>query len=78
MTLVGERGPELVNLPGGSYVNNASDTASMLGGATHNVSLVVNVSGGSGAAIMSDPHAFGQAAVDAINTYYRSGGTRLT
>lgn len=78
VTLVGERGPELVNLPGGSYVNNATDTASMLGGATHNVSLVVNVSGGSGAAIMSDPHAFGQAAVDAINTYYRSGGTRLT
>ena len=29
MTWVGERGPELVNLPNGSYVNNAQASASM-------------------------------------------------
>jgi hypothetical protein len=31
LTMVGERGPELVNLPAGSYVNKASDTQRMLG-----------------------------------------------
>lgn len=29
MTWVGERGPELVNLPGGSFVNNAAQSAAM-------------------------------------------------
>jgi hypothetical protein len=33
MALVGERGPELVNLPGGSQVIPATQTAQMLGGA---------------------------------------------
>jgi hypothetical protein len=32
LTLVGERGPELVNLPRGSYVNEAVRTRGMLGG----------------------------------------------
>jgi hypothetical protein len=31
LALVGERGPELVTLPGGSYVSNAQDTKQMLG-----------------------------------------------
>jgi hypothetical protein len=42
MTLVGERGPELVNLPRGSMVHNADDTRRMGGGG----SVVVNISGG--------------------------------
>jgi hypothetical protein len=36
MTLVGENGPELVNLPGGSYVNNNDKTQQMMG-ATVNI-----------------------------------------
>lgn len=36
-TVVGERGPELLNLPNGSYVRNANDTKDMLGGGTTNV-----------------------------------------
>lgn len=32
LTIVGERGPELVNLPRGSYVNEAARTRGMLGG----------------------------------------------
>jgi hypothetical protein len=32
MTLVGENGPELVNLPTGSYVNRAVDSKRMMGG----------------------------------------------
>lgn len=32
MTLVGENGPELVNLPAGSYVNNASASRDMMSG----------------------------------------------
>ena len=30
MALVGERGPELVDLPGGSYIHNAADTGRMM------------------------------------------------
>jgi len=31
MALVGERGPELVQLPGGSQVSSAKDSAAMMG-----------------------------------------------
>ena len=37
LTLVGENGPELVNLPTGSYVNNNTQTNKMMGGATINI-----------------------------------------
>ena len=36
-TLVGENGPELVNLPTGSYVNTNQQTQQMLGGTTVNI-----------------------------------------
>lgn len=36
LTLVGERGAELVNLPSGSYVHNAESTKGMMGGVTVN------------------------------------------
>jgi phage-related minor tail protein len=32
LTLVGERGPELVNMPRGATVRNATATANMMGG----------------------------------------------
>lgn len=42
-TLVGEQGPELVQLPAGSRVNTASQTANMLGGGgTTNIYMTVN------------------------------------
>jgi hypothetical protein len=41
LTLVGEAGPELLNLPGGSYVHSNRDSQKMLGGQT----LVVNFTG---------------------------------
>lgn len=43
MTMVGERGPELVNLPAGSQVHSNDTTKSMIGGhVTNNVSVSVN------------------------------------
>lgn len=41
MALVGEQGPELVNLPGGSYVHDADSTAAMMGGSEHHIVLDV-------------------------------------
>lgn len=49
-TLVGEQGPELVNLPRGSNVTNAGDTKKALGGTVVNVAaggIVINVANGS-------------------------------
>ena len=43
-TLVGERGPELVNLPKGASVHTARDTEKMLGAQSFNINMVNNVS----------------------------------
>lgn len=40
LTLVGERGPELVSLPGGSYVHSNRDSRRMLGGASISIGQV--------------------------------------
>ena len=45
LTLVGERGPELVTLPRGSRIHNAEDTARM-GGSTVNVTVNASVADG--------------------------------
>ncbi|MFA4973455.1 MAG: hypothetical protein WC683_12625 [bacterium] len=48
-SLVGERGPELVNLPAGSQVMNAGDTRKAMGGTTVNVApgaIVIHVANG--------------------------------
>lgn len=45
-TMVGERGPELVNLPGGSYVNSASQTQRMMQGTQITIQNL-NMQGGS-------------------------------
>lgn len=47
-TVVGEEGPELVDLPGGSFVHTAGQTREMLGGGVTN--LVVNLNGPADAA----------------------------
>lgn len=39
MTLVGERGPELVSLPRGSYVHTAQESRAMMGGVNINVNI---------------------------------------
>jgi len=39
LTLVGERGPELIEAPSGTYVHNNRDTRKMMGGNTVNVSF---------------------------------------
>jgi hypothetical protein len=41
MALVGERGPELVNLPRGSQVRTASDTSRMMGGVGGNATITI-------------------------------------
>jgi hypothetical protein len=41
LSLVGERGPELVNMPKGAKVSTASQTAAKLGGTTVNVYLTI-------------------------------------
>lgn len=51
VTLVGEEGPELVNLPRGAQVKTASQTAGMLGGGG---GITVNING----PVFGDPKAF--------------------
>jgi len=48
MAIVGERGPELVNLPAGSKVHSHDTTKSKVGGSTVN-NISVNVNGRLGA-----------------------------
>ena len=64
--LVGELGPEIVNIPGGSNVTPNS----ALGGGVTNVSIAVNVGPG------ADPVSVGRATADALAAYYRNGGSR--
>jgi hypothetical protein len=46
LALVGERGPELVQLPGGANVFNSSDTRGMLGGGNDDGRpVVINLDG---------------------------------
>jgi hypothetical protein len=45
MALVGERGPELVNLPRGSQVNTAQETKALLGGGGGSVSISIDARG---------------------------------
>lgn len=57
MTLVGERGPELVDLPPGSHVRSNGDSMRMMGAAGNGSPLVVNLSldGKKMASVMIDP-----------------------
>lgn len=45
MAIVGERGPELVNLPAGTRVHNAGDTQRMLAGGARNVTVNIDTRG---------------------------------
>ena len=42
MTLVGEQGPELVNLPAGAQVKTNNQTSKMMGGTTVNNYITIN------------------------------------
>jgi hypothetical protein len=42
LAMVGERGPELVNLPRGAKVNTAQNTERMLGGISNTINVSVN------------------------------------
>jgi hypothetical protein len=42
LTLVGENGPELVSLPGGSYVHNNSETRRMMSGGSSTQTININ------------------------------------
>lgn len=42
LAVVGERGPELVNLPAGSQVHSNSDSKKMLGGTVNNFNITIN------------------------------------
>jgi hypothetical protein len=48
LTLVGEKGPELVNLPAGSKVHSNSDSRKMVGGSSVTNNITVNVKGSMG------------------------------
>ena len=43
MTLVGERGPEMIQLPRGSRVYDAQETKQMMAGSGGNITVNVNV-----------------------------------
>ena len=42
LAVVGERGPELVNLPAGSQVHSNSDSKKMMGGTVNNFNITIN------------------------------------
>jgi phage-related minor tail protein len=67
ITLVGEEGPELVNLPRGSYVTPAGQTAAMLrGSAGPPIQIVFN-------GFVGDEEAVGRAVIRAIKAAQRQG-----
>lgn len=70
MALVGENGPELVNLPTGASVMPASTTAGMGGGG--GITVVVNAP--VGANLMEA----GRQVADALRQFYQSGGQRVS
>ena len=42
LAVVGERGPELVNLPAGARVNSNRESRKMVGGTTNNINITIN------------------------------------
>ncbi len=85
-TWVGERGPELVDLPAGSWVHNAGQSSAMVrraaaagsgsAGAT-NGAPVVHISVAVNATPATDRARLGREMIDAINAAYASGVARL-
>jgi hypothetical protein len=76
LALVGEDGPELVEMSGGETVHSSSETANMFGGvspvaAAGGVSYSITVNAGIGASGAD----VGRAVVDAIKRYERQNGT---
>jgi hypothetical protein len=67
-TIVGELGPELVNMPRGSTVKTAAETASILGGG--GTTIYVNVAVDQ----LTDISEVGRKTVDALEAFYRNGG----
>lgn len=70
MALVGEYGPEMVNLPAGAMVSTAAQTRAMLSGGG-GITVVVN------APVGANMIEAGRQVADALNDYYRSGGQRV-
>lgn len=83
-TLVGEEGPEVVELPRGSRIYNAQDTRRMMAdtpsmtpahsftsNTSRNASIALTVNAGMGA----DGPAIGETIVNHLETFYRSGGS---
>lgn len=70
LTLVGEYGPEMVNLPAGASVSTAAQTRQMLSGGS-GITVVVN------APVGANMIEAGRQVADALNDYYRSGGQRV-
>ena len=71
MTLVGERGPELVNLPGGSRVYSNQDSRNMMSGGGMTVNLNI-ASGG----VIADPQEFARQITPALKYALRDMGVR--
>lgn len=67
VTLVGERGPELVSLPNGSRVHTASQTEQMFGGTTIHI-------GNLSLPNVTNPREF----VEALNRYAANGGAKIS
>lgn len=70
LTLVGEYGPEMVNLPAGAMVSTAAQTRQMMSGGG-GITVVVN------APVGANMIEAGRQVADALNDYYRSGGQRV-
>ena len=72
LTLVGERGPELVDMPGGSHVYPNSQSMQMLGRAgAGGVNVSINVAGGG---VIADPQEFARQIKPALRYALREMG----
>lgn len=69
LAVVGERGPEIVNLPGGSDVFSNEESRGMVGGTTYNINVDV---AGIAARSRSDLRAIGVDIVESINENLRA------
>lgn len=78
LTLVGERGPEMVRLPGGSFVHNAPETARLMGasatGGGSSGGSVTNIYNVNVATMPGGEIEAGRRMNDALLAFSRSGG----
>lgn len=73
LTLVGERGPELVSLPGGSRVYSNQDSRNMMSGGSGVMTVNLNIASGG---VIADPQEFARQITPALKYALRDMGVK--